>query len=108
MTSLVLLMKTTSFWILNSIAFDLTSNIHLENVTLQGKFTEYSGVWMLAVTVWELATGARERPFHTMNDTQVILNADHFYYSDGREVISLYKCQLNSSSKTFYCYIFGR
>ena len=41
---------------------------------------------MLAVTVWELATGAQEKPYNNMNDSQVILNADHFYYSDGKEV----------------------
>lgn len=45
---------------------------------------------MFAVTVWEIATTAKEKPYHAMTDTQVILNADHFYYSDGKEVRSFF------------------
>ena len=41
---------------------------------------------MLAVTVWEMTTGARERPYSSMNDTQVILNADHYFYADDKQV----------------------
>lgn len=41
---------------------------------------------MLAVTVWEIATSARERPYSGMNDSQVILNADHYFYADGKQV----------------------
>jgi hypothetical protein len=46
----------------------------------------YSVQKMLAVTVWEITTAAKERPYSSMNDTQVILNADHFFYADGKEV----------------------
>jgi len=42
---------------------------------------------MIAVTVWEIATAAKEKPYSGMSDTQVILNADHFYYTDGKQVI---------------------
>lgn len=42
---------------------------------------------MLAVTVWEICTAAKERPYGSMNDTQVILNADHFFYADGKQVL---------------------
>lgn len=41
---------------------------------------------MLAVTVWEMTVCARDRPYSSMNDTQVILNADHFFYADGKQV----------------------
>ncbi|XP_046642063.1 discoidin domain-containing receptor tyrosine kinase B-like isoform X2 [Daphnia pulicaria] len=51
------------------------------------KFTYSSSVWMLAVTVWEISTVAKEKPYGSMNDTQVILNADHFFYADGKQVI---------------------
>jgi len=57
-----------------------------ENLVL-GKFSESSSVWMIAVTIWELTTTAKERPYSSMSDTQVILNADHFYYTDGKQVI---------------------
>ena len=53
------------------------------------KFGANSSVWMLAVTVWEIATTAKERPYETMTDERVIMNADHFYYSDGKEVRSV-------------------
>lgn len=56
---------------------------------MQGKFSESSSVWMMAVTVWEIATTAKERPYSSMSDTQVILNADHFYYTDGKQVIRI-------------------
>ena len=54
---------------------------------IQGKFGEHSSVWMLAVTVWEMSTSVKERPYGNLSDAQVILNADHYYYSDGKEVI---------------------
>ena len=45
---------------------------------------------MLAVTVWEVATMGRRRPYAQLSDAQVILNADHFYYDDGKQVSSMF------------------
>lgn len=52
-----------------------------------GKYGEHSAVWMLAVTVWEVATMGRRRPYAQLSDAQVILNADHFYYDDGKQLM---------------------
>jgi discoidin domain receptor family protein 2 len=32
------------------------------------------------VTLWEILTFARDKPFHTMTNEQVIQNAEHMYY----------------------------
>ena len=51
-------------------------------LTPQGKFTTKSDVWSFAVTLWEVLTFAREQPFSSMCDEQVIENAGHCYRDD--------------------------
>ena len=53
---------------------------------LQGKFTCKSDVWSFAVTLWEILTFAREQPFETMSDEQVIENAGHYYRNDNEQI----------------------
>lgn len=53
---------------------------------------------MLAVTVWEVATMGRRRPYAQLSDAQVILNADHFYYDDGKQVSSMFLFLSNGGS----------
>ena len=63
--------------------FDYTSYIFL---CLQGKFTTKSDVWSFAVTLWEILTFARDQPFDTLSDEQVIENAGHYYRADNKQV----------------------
>ncbi|KAL5012628.1 hypothetical protein ScPMuIL_011179 [Solemya velum] len=53
---------------------------------LLGKFTTKSDVWSFAVTLWEILTFARDQPFDSLNDEQVIENAGHYYRNDNRQV----------------------
>ena len=52
----------------------------------QGKFTCKSDVWSFAVTLWEILTFAREQPFETLSDEQVIENAGHYYRNDNEQI----------------------
>ena len=54
---------------------------------LQGKFSTKSDVWSFAVTLWEILLFAREQPFDTLGDEQVIENCGHYYRNDGQEVV---------------------
>jgi len=53
---------------------------------LLGKFTTKSDVWSFAVTLWEILTFAKDQPFDSLTDEQVIENAGHYYRNDNREV----------------------
>lgn len=53
---------------------------------LLGKFTTKSDVWSFAVTLWEILTFAKDQPFDTLTDEQVIENAGHYYRNDNKEV----------------------
>ncbi|XP_053381060.1 discoidin domain-containing receptor 2-like isoform X2 [Mercenaria mercenaria] len=53
---------------------------------LLGKFTTKSDVWSLGVTLWEILTFARDQPYDTMNDEQVIENAGHYYRNDNKQL----------------------
>ncbi|XP_060568273.1 discoidin domain-containing receptor 2-like isoform X2 [Ruditapes philippinarum] len=53
---------------------------------LLGKFTTKSDVWSLGVTLWEVLTFARDQPYDTMNDEQVIENAGHYYRNDNKQI----------------------
>ncbi|EEC16624.1 discoidin domain receptor, putative, partial [Ixodes scapularis] len=49
---------------------------------LMGTFTTKSDVWAFAVTLWEILTFARQQPFASLSDEQVIENVGHFYHND--------------------------
>jgi discoidin domain receptor family member 2 len=49
---------------------------------LQGKFSTKTDVWSFAVTLWEILTFARERPFESLTDEQVIQNCACYYQGD--------------------------
>lgn len=53
---------------------------------LLGKFTTKSDVWSFAVTLWEILTFARDQPFDTLSDEQVIENAGHYYRADNKQI----------------------
>ncbi|XP_052789202.1 discoidin domain-containing receptor 2-like isoform X2 [Mya arenaria] len=53
---------------------------------LLGKFTTKSDVWSLGVTLWEILTFARDQPYDTMSDEQVIENAGHYYRNDNKQL----------------------
>ncbi|XP_048779029.2 discoidin domain-containing receptor 2-like isoform X2 [Ostrea edulis] len=53
---------------------------------LLGKFTTKSDVWSFAVTLWEILTFAKDQPFDSLTDEQVIENAGHYYRNDSKEV----------------------
>lgn len=55
-------------------------------LSFQGKFTTKSDVWSFAVTLWEILTFAKDQPFDTLTDEQVIENAGHYYRNDNKEV----------------------
>ncbi|CAG5136400.1 unnamed protein product, partial [Candidula unifasciata] len=54
---------------------------------LLGKFTTKSDVWSFAVTLWEVLTFAREQPFISLTDEQVIENAGHCYRDDHLQAV---------------------
>ncbi|XP_059092604.1 discoidin domain-containing receptor 2-like [Tigriopus californicus] len=49
---------------------------------LLGRVTPSSNVWTFAVTLWEILTLCRQRPFTQLTDVEVIQNAEKIYYND--------------------------
>ena len=56
---------------------------------VQGKFSTKTDVWSFAVTLWEVLTFARERPFDSLSDEQVIENCGYFYQGDAERQVVL-------------------
>lgn len=54
---------------------------------LLDRYTCSSGVWSLAVTIWEVVGLAREKPFQHLSNEEVIQNAEHMYYGEELEVL---------------------
>ena len=52
----------------------------------QGKFSTKSDVWSFGVTLWEILTFAREMPYSSLSDEQVIENAGHYYRNDSKHI----------------------
>lgn len=75
-------------------------------MSLQGRLSTKSNVWSFGITVWELLTLCRQRPFALLTgkknqfslvelaldslfffaDIEVLQNAEHAYYSEGLQV----------------------
>lgn len=53
---------------------------------LMGKFSTKSDVWSFAVTLWEMLTFARQKPFANCSDDIVVENGRHLFNMDGRAV----------------------
>ncbi|XP_011148724.3 discoidin domain-containing receptor tyrosine kinase B isoform X1 [Harpegnathos saltator] len=47
---------------------------------LLDRYTCSSSIWSFAVTLWEVMSLAREKPFQHLSNDQVIQNAEHMYY----------------------------
>ena len=64
----------------------LLHSINFGVLTFQGKFSTKSDVWSFGVTLWEVLSFAREQPYESLSDEQVIENCGHYYRNDGLEV----------------------
>lgn len=80
---------------------------HLSLAFFQGRLSTQSNVWSFGITVWELLTLCRQRPFALLTDigkkikdslcsgaapptllsfAEVLQNAEHAYYNEGLQV----------------------
>jgi len=57
---------------------------------MQDRYTCSSSVWSFAVTLWEVLSLAREKPFQHLSNEQVIQNAEYMYYGGELQVIIAY------------------
>jgi len=62
------------------------TNLICIHPTFQDRYTCKSSSWSFAVTLWEILTLARDRPFQTMSNEMVIQNAERMYYGGELEV----------------------
>nr|XP_050858439.1 discoidin domain-containing receptor 2-like isoform X1 [Vespula vulgaris] len=53
---------------------------------LLDRYTCASSTWSFAVTLWEVMSLAREKPFQHLTNDQVIRNAEHMYYGEESQV----------------------
>uniref|UniRef100_A0A8D9E2R6 Discoidin domain-containing receptor 2 n=1 Tax=Cacopsylla melanoneura TaxID=428564 RepID=A0A8D9E2R6_9HEMI len=53
---------------------------------LLDRYTCQSGVWSFAVTLWEILSLCRDKPFPHLTNEQVIQNAEHMYYGGELQV----------------------
>ncbi|XP_029660186.1 discoidin domain-containing receptor 2-like [Formica exsecta] len=54
---------------------------------LLDRYTCSSSIWSFAVTLWEVMSLAREKPFQHLSNDQVIQNAEHMYYGGELQVL---------------------
>jgi discoidin domain receptor family protein 2 len=76
--TVILLSVTTCVSISHRYTCFLSSN--------QGKFSCKSDVWSFAVTLWEVLTFARERPYDNHSNEQVLDNCGHYYRGNGQHL----------------------
>ncbi|XP_032667019.1 discoidin domain-containing receptor tyrosine kinase B-like [Odontomachus brunneus] len=54
---------------------------------LLDRYTCSSSIWSFAVTLWEVMSLAREKPFQHLSNDQVIQNAEHMYYGAELQIL---------------------